>query len=82
MIRDPKDLKRYNASERANHWTVGISFILLALSGLAFFHPGLLPADAAVRWSGLGTHHPPLHRGDHGPRPSWSSSCASSISTR
>ena len=43
MIRDPKDLKRYNASERANHWTVGISFILLALSGLAFFHPAFFP---------------------------------------
>jgi formate dehydrogenase subunit gamma len=43
MIRDPKDLQRYNASERANHWTVGISFILLALSGLAFFHPAFFP---------------------------------------
>lgn len=43
MIRDPKDLKRYNASERANHWAVGISFILLALSGLAFFHPAFFP---------------------------------------
>lgn len=41
MIRDPKDLQRYNASERLNHWTVGISFILLAVSGLAFFHPAL-----------------------------------------
>jgi len=43
MIRDPKDLKRYDASERANHWVVGISFILLALSGLAFFHPAFFP---------------------------------------
>ena len=43
MIRDPKDLKRYNASERANHWTVGMCFILLALSGLAFFHPAFFP---------------------------------------
>ena len=43
MIRDPKDLKRYNASERANHWVIGISFILLALSGLAFFHPAFYP---------------------------------------
>ena len=39
MIRNPKDLPRYTAQERANHWVVGISFILLALSGLAFFHP-------------------------------------------
>jgi formate dehydrogenase subunit gamma len=43
MIRDPKDLQRYNASERANHWTVGICFILLAISGLAFFHPAFFP---------------------------------------
>ena len=43
MIRDPKDLKRYAPSERANHWLVGISFILLALSGLALFHPAFFP---------------------------------------
>ncbi|WP_018604909.1 formate dehydrogenase subunit gamma [Uliginosibacterium gangwonense] len=45
MIRDPKDLKRYNASERVNHWIVGISFILLALSGLSFFHPAFFPLN-------------------------------------
>jgi len=43
MIRNPKDLARYDAQERANHWAVGISFILLALSGLAFFHPAFWP---------------------------------------
>jgi formate dehydrogenase subunit gamma len=43
MIRNPKDLQRYNAEERANHWVVGICFILLALSGLAFFHPAFYP---------------------------------------
>ncbi len=43
MIRDPKDLKRYEPKERANHWVVGISFILLTLSGLAFFHPAFFP---------------------------------------
>jgi formate dehydrogenase subunit gamma len=43
MIRNPKDLTRYTAHERANHWVVGISFILLALSGLAFFHPAFFP---------------------------------------
>lgn len=43
MIRDPKDLPRYNAAERANHWVTGICFILLALSGLAFFHPAFYP---------------------------------------
>ena len=43
MRRDPKDLQRYTAQERANHWVVGIGFILLALSGLALFHPALWP---------------------------------------
>jgi len=36
----PRDeIPRYTASERVNHWTVAICFVLLALSGLAFFHP-------------------------------------------
>jgi formate dehydrogenase subunit gamma len=43
MIRDPKDLQRYTAPERANHWAAGMSFILLALSGLALFHPLFWP---------------------------------------
>lgn len=43
MNRDPKDLQRYTASERANHWLVGMCFILLSLSGLAFFHPLFWP---------------------------------------
>jgi formate dehydrogenase subunit gamma len=43
MRRDPRDLVRYTASERANHWVVGICFILLALSGLALFHPAFFP---------------------------------------
>ena len=43
MMRNPKDLTRYTAQERANHWLVGICFILLALSGLAFFHPAFYP---------------------------------------
>jgi len=43
MKRDPKDLVRYTAQERANHWVVGMGFILLALSGLALFHPAFWP---------------------------------------
>lgn len=43
MKRDPKDLVRYTAPERANHWAVGMTFILLALSGLAFFLPAFYP---------------------------------------
>lgn len=46
MQRNPRDLVRYNASERLNHWIVGICFILLALSGLAFFHPAFFPLTA------------------------------------
>lgn len=58
MIRDPKDLQRYTASERANHWLVGICFILLALSGLAFFHPAFYPL---VQLFGGGTWARILH---------------------
>jgi formate dehydrogenase subunit gamma len=43
MKRSPRDLKRYTAGERANHWLVAITFVLLALSGLAFFHPAFFP---------------------------------------
>lgn len=32
---------RYSASERTNHWIVAICFVLLALSGLALFHPAM-----------------------------------------
>ena len=34
-----KYIQRYATSDRVNHWIVGICFILLSLSGLAFFHP-------------------------------------------
>lgn len=43
MIRDPQDLQRYTAGERADHWVTGMCFILLALSGLAMFHPLFWP---------------------------------------
>jgi formate dehydrogenase subunit gamma len=43
MIHHPKDLPRFTARERANHWFVAICFILIALSGLAFFHPAFWP---------------------------------------
>ena len=45
MKRDSKDLARFTAPERANHWAVGVTFILLALSGLAFFHPAFYPLN-------------------------------------
>lgn len=34
-----KLIQRYNAAERINHWIVAICFVLLAISGLAFFYP-------------------------------------------
>ncbi len=39
MSRPRNEIRRYTAPERVNHWTVAICFVLLALSGLAFFHP-------------------------------------------
>lgn len=36
-----RDIQRYTAGERSNHWAVAILFILAALSGLALFHPAL-----------------------------------------
>lgn len=32
-------IPRYSPGQRANHWVIAISFLLLALSGLALFHP-------------------------------------------
>ena len=32
-------IRRYSSRERINHWIVAMTFILLALSGLALFHP-------------------------------------------
>ena len=37
----PHLIKRYSAGERTNHWIVAMSFVLLALSGLALFHPAM-----------------------------------------
>ena len=34
-------IERYSESERLNHWIVAITFVLLALSGLALFHPSM-----------------------------------------
>ena len=35
------EILRYPTATRINHWIVAISFVLLALSGLAMFHPAL-----------------------------------------
>jgi formate dehydrogenase subunit gamma len=39
--RNANRIVRYTADVRINHWIVAISFVLLALSGLALFHPSL-----------------------------------------
>jgi len=39
--RNTSGIVRYAAGTRINHWIVAISFVLLALSGLALFHPAL-----------------------------------------
>jgi len=39
MTRAVQRIVRYRASTRINHWLVAISFVLLALSGLALYHP-------------------------------------------
>src|ERR1700758_4704832 len=38
---NPVTVDRYTTSARINHWITAISLVLLALSGLALFHPSL-----------------------------------------
>ena len=38
-MNDPNLIERYKPADRANHWVTAITTILLALSGLALFHP-------------------------------------------
>ncbi|NYZ15187.1 formate dehydrogenase subunit gamma [Azospirillum sp. RWY-5-1] len=38
---EPTTVSRYSAAARVNHWVTAASLILLALSGLALFHPSL-----------------------------------------
>src|ERR1700686_2876206 len=35
------EIVRYPPGIRINHWIVALSFVLLALSGLALFHPAM-----------------------------------------
>ncbi|MGH6762359.1 MAG: formate dehydrogenase subunit gamma [Phyllobacterium sp.] len=37
----PVKVDRYTAATRVNHWITAISLVLLALSGMALFHPSL-----------------------------------------
>ena len=40
---DPKkySIVRYTPGQRINHWIIALSFVLLAVSGLALFHPSM-----------------------------------------
>jgi formate dehydrogenase subunit gamma len=38
---DPVTVDRYTTAARINHWITATSLVLLALSGLALFHPML-----------------------------------------
>ena len=38
---NPDLIVRYTPNERTNHWITAITFVLLALSGLAMFHPSM-----------------------------------------
>lgn len=40
-LRGRPAIQRYTANERSNHWLTAITFVMLALSGLALFHPAL-----------------------------------------
>ena len=42
------DVPRYARGERVTHWIVAITFVLLALSGLAFFHPAFWSLTAVL----------------------------------
>lgn len=40
-VRGNSLIVRYTPNERTNHWITAITFVLLALSGLAMFHPAM-----------------------------------------
>ena len=40
-VADTNLIVRYTANDRTNHWIIAITFVLLALSGLALFHPSM-----------------------------------------
>ncbi len=56
------EIRRYDANERLNHWAVAILFILLAASGLAFFHPAFWFLSALLGGGTLGAHPAPIPR--------------------
>src|SRR5262245_4355244 len=55
-VGDPVTVDRYTTGARINHWITAASLVLLALSGLALFHPslffltGLFGGGSVTRW--------------------------------
>ena len=45
---DKPVIQRYTPNERSNHWLTAITFVLLALSGLALFHPAMFFLSAVL----------------------------------
>jgi formate dehydrogenase subunit gamma len=42
------EVQRYATNERINHWFTAVCFVLLAASGLAFFHPNFWALSAVL----------------------------------
>ena len=53
-------VRRYSGNERVNHWFTAIAFILLAMSGLAFFHPAFWPMVAVLGGGELARYLHPI----------------------
>lgn len=47
-VRGNRLIVRYTPNERTNHWITAISFVLLAISGLAMFHPSMFWLSALL----------------------------------
>ncbi len=48
MSQQSAEIQRYKTNERWNHWFTAILFVLLAASGLAFFHPFFWPLSSVL----------------------------------
>jgi formate dehydrogenase subunit gamma len=48
MSQQTGEVQRYKTNERWNHWLTAILFVLLAASGLAFFHPAFWSLTAVL----------------------------------
>ena len=56
-------IQRYTTSQRINHWIIAMSFVLLALSGLALFHPSMFWLTTLAAHDGCESCRPTECRG-------------------